>query len=233
MKAIEIFEIDRKRILTQLQVLDIYFLCLLADIRKQPIPSENIASVLNSPVLSAFNMFEQFYKEDEFEYLRQNEKVRYAGQQIILATYTAIENYLSVKFKEYFIYKLKDIDSLLIEKFLKNITPRSLKDIKDNFREYLNIHLPCFDVDYFTQPKCNFHPRDSWNGLLLISDIRNEVAHNGVTEKYIITTLMDCYYPFEFVQNYVQYFEANFDDYFYNGRKTKLIRLYEDKVNRI
>ncbi len=234
MKAKEIFENQSKGILSQIQVLDIYFLNLLAIVREQELPKENITDIINAPLISGFNKFEILYKQEDFDYLRKNERVKYAGQQILLSTYTAMENYFIGKFREYFHHKLRNNDPSFTERLLKNISPRSLKDIKDNYSEYLNIHLPCFDVDYFTQSKCSFHPKDSWEGILLISNIRNDVAHKGSTEKYKITTLMDCWYPFEFVQNYVQHFEANFDDYFYNGRKTRLIKLYEEKVsNRI
>ena len=212
--------------------MDVYFICLMSALRGEEIPRDNIYKIINRPVISGFNLFEQLYKEDDYEYLKKNEKVRYAGQQIILSTYTAIETYFVGKFSEYFRFKLINSDTSITERLLKNISPRSLKDIKKNYSEYLNIQLPCFDVDYFSQTKCNFHPEDSWTGLLLIANARNDVAHKGSTEMYMTTTPMDCWYPFEFVRNYVRHFEANFDDYFYAGRKTRLIKLYEEKVNQ-
>jgi len=40
-------------------------------------------------------------------------------------------------------------------------------------------------------------------GLSLLSDIRNDVAHKGMTDKFKISTLMDCWYPYEFVRGYI------------------------------
>ncbi len=232
MKAKDYFDNQVKGILSQIQVLDIYFLNLINIIRKQPAESGAIKNIIDASLISGYNLLETLYTQEEFEYFEKNEKIKYAGQHILYSIYTAIENYFIEKFREYFIYKLANTDNKLTERILKNISFRSLKEIKNNYSDYLDIHLPFFDVDYLTQAKCNFHPKNSWEGLLLLSDIRNDVAHNGMTDKYKISTLMDCWYPFEFVRNYIMYFDTSFDELFYQGRKTRLIQLYQENINK-
>lgn len=231
MKAIEIFENHRKGIISQLQILDVYFLCLVADLRNEEIPQKNIKEIIDSPVLSTFNMFEMFYKPEDYEYLERTEKIKYAGQQILQSIYTALENYFFEKFKEYFSFKLNKLEATLIQNIYDNINFRGIDDIKKYYKEYLNISLPSFDIErYYSQEKCNFKPKNSWEAIILLSKIRNDVAHEGMTKKYKITTLLDCWYPLEFVKDYIFSFDANFDSLIYEGKKTKLILSYEKKI---
>ena len=67
----------------------------------------------------------------------------------------------------------------------------------------------------------------------LISDARNEIAHTGKSSKYKIVTLMDSWYPFDFVRRWVACFDVNFDNLIFYNRETKLIKDYKVKLNKI
>lgn len=233
MKAKDYFDNQMKGVLSQIQVLDIYFLNLISTIHDRPVEQDAIKSIINASLISGYNVLEELYRRDELEYLEKNEKIKFAGQHILFSLYTAVENYFIDKFKEYFLFKLNNSDSRLTERILKSISFRSLKEIKNNYSEYLDIHLSCFELDYFSQIKCNFHPKNTWDGLVLLSDIRNDVAHEGFTEKYKISTLMDCWYPYEFVRNYVMMFDFHYDGLFYCGTITSLIELYLERLKNL
>jgi len=166
MKAIDYFDSHMKGILSQIQVLDIYFLNLISIIRDKPVESDAIKNIINASLISGYNLLDNLYIEEEFEYFENSEKIKYAGQHILFSLYTALENYFVKKFREYFLYKLNNSDSKLTERILKIISFKSLKEIKYNYSDYLNIHLPSIDVIYFSQNKCNFHPKNSWEDYL-------------------------------------------------------------------
>ena len=104
------------------------------------------------------------------------------------------------------------------------ISNRSIEEIKRNYSNYLNIKLPYFDIERIaTQQNCTFEPKDAWEAISIISKSRNEIAHSGISNTYKIRSLLDCWYPYEFVNHYVIIFDANFDDYIYNSRESRLI----------
>lgn len=232
MKAFGLFESLRKGILLQFEAAGIYCESLFAIINDRPIDQNHFRKLINEPVISGLSMFEQFYKDSDFEYLEKNEKMKYFGQQILLSVYTVLEIYFIEKFKEYMSYRLSNLDSSLqsniIDKIVRSL--RSIDDIKESYYKYLDIHLPSFDIkEIFTQPRCSFKPPDAWNAIIILSKARNEIAHSGIAQSYKVTTLLDCWYPFEFINYYIPLFDANFDSLLYKNRKNRLIVEYEKR----
>lgn len=233
MKALELFESLRKGILLQFEAAGVYNECLFALNDNRQIVQDHIRKLIDEPVVSGLTVFEQFYKESDFEYLGKTEKIKYLGQQIIFSVYTALEIYFIKKFKEYITFKLSNVNEDLLKLIIGKISNRSIEEIKENYSAYLNIHLPFFDIEkIFTQNNCTFQPKDAWEAIIIISKSRNEIAHSGISNTYKIKSLLDCWYPYEFVNYYVILFDANFDDYIYNKRESRLINAYKARINK-
>lgn len=156
--------------------------------------------------------------------------IRGIGQQIVLATYTALECYLKEKLKEYYRYSLRGKDKAFVEDAIEKLYIRGIDDIKEYYWKLLSIHLPSFDVDYHSADKSSFHPKDSWHAIKLISKARNDIAHSGESEVYKVVTLMDAWYPFEFVRRWVNLFDANFDFLIYKGYETGPVKEYKKRL---
>jgi hypothetical protein len=150
-----------------------------------------------------------------------------------LATYTAVEIYLIEKFKEYYTYFLRDIPSGFVKNSIKRFSFRSLEEIKNHFFDVLNIHLPSFEIEYYTNDKSEFQPKDSWTALVLLAKARNEIAHTGQSTNYKIITPMDSWYPFDFVRRWVSLFDANFDLFIYQQSETSLIKEYKQRLQQL
>ena len=188
---------------------------------------------MNRNNISGFNVIGWMYREGELEFLEKYGHVREIGQQIILSTYSALECYLIDKFKEYFSFKFTDIDTNVRQKLLKQINSRSLEDIKNNYYDYLNIHLPSYDIEINSDEKSSFQPKDSWTALRLLSQTRNEIAHQGASKTYKVTSLLDAWYPFEFVREWVHSFDVKFDKLIYDNSTKYLPQSYLVRVEQL
>ena len=228
MKALALYINLKNGIRLQFEAAGLYCESLLAIINDRPIDKEHVKKLITEPVISGLNMFEMFYTDSDFEYLEKNEKLKHLAQQILFSTYTALEIYYIEKFKEYLKTKLEDLEPSIKKTIINKISFRSIEEIKDNYLKYLGIHLPSFGISrIYTQPKCSFQPSSSWDAILTIANARNEIAHTGISKSYKITTLLDCWYPYEFVNDYVTLFNTNFDSFLLENKKGKLIIEYE------
>jgi len=108
-----------------------------------------------------------------------------------------------------------------------------LSDIKRNFTDILDIHLPSFDIDFFSDKECSFHPKDSWDAINILSKARNEIVHEGTSKSYVVKTLMDSWYPFDFSRRWVSLFDANFDSLIFNNHETMLVKEYKKKKDKV
>ncbi len=216
-KAIEIFASLEFGILNLVKAADLLTIHLISNHRHTELPQDIIQSILNGPNVSGFAVWGGTYKPDEIAMLEQSGHVRQVGEQIVLATYTALEVYLIQKFKEYYAHVLRDKTSDLVQNMLKRFSFRSLDEIKQHYSEILEIHLPSFDVEYFSDELSHFQEKDSWSAIILLSKARNEIAHFGVSTSYRVVSPMDPWYPFDFARRWVYQFNDNFDLRFYHG----------------
>jgi hypothetical protein len=233
LKAIEAFSEQEKGILNIIRAADVYALYVLANIRNQEPEKDVINEIIKSNKISGLNLFGWAYKGEEIKILEKNKHLQQIGQQILLATYTAFEIYLIEKFKEYYKYLMNNKDDDFVDKTIKKFSFRSLKEIKSNYFDLLKIYLPSYDIDYESDDNSTFQPKTSWEAITLISLARNEIAHKGYSEKYKIITLMDSWYPFDFVRRWVNSFDANFDTLIYEKHETGRIREYKKGLNKI
>lgn len=149
-----------------------------------------------------------------------------------MASYTAFELYLINKFEEYYKFILKNNSEIFIRNSIKRLPRRSLEEIKKLYFDLLDIHLPSFDIEFFITGKGTFQPKTSWDAIILLSRARNEIAHQGESESYKITTLVDSWYPLDFCRRWVDLFDINFDYLIYEGRETSLIKEYKERVSK-
>lgn len=228
--AKEIYKSQEENILNLVKAADIFALNLLAKFRNSPAPpNDTIESILNGAV-SIVNFTAFAFNESERDLLARDGHFKSIGQQILATSYTAIELYLTNKFYEYYKSAMNGLSDKFIETSINQLYIRNLKDISKLFYEFFEIHLPSFDFDFFTGEGCNFRPSTAWDALMLLSTARNEIAHEGESVSYKITTLVDSWYPFEFTRYYVEYFEDNFDDFVYRKKVSSLVLEHNERL---
>jgi hypothetical protein len=229
MKAIEKFAELEHGILGIIKAADLYALHTMAQLRNTEPDSQSINFIMNGTKISGFNVVGSAYTKEELSVLKDKGYFTEIGQQIIVASHTALEIYLILKFKEYYRHAFSDSDRKLIEESLNQFNFRSLKDFKELYKNFFSIHLPSFEIDYHSSHGCNFQPKNSWEALKLIYGSRNNIVHKGSSVNYQVSSLMDSWYPFEFVRSWVNLFDTNFDLLIYKKTET---RLYSEHKQR-
>lgn len=229
--AIEGFRTLESGILNIIRAADIYAVHVIHKMRGRSIPHETIEAILDHKKVSGFNVLGVTYTPEELQRLREEGHFREIGQQILVATHTALEGYLKNKFEEYYRFRLRGVDEVVISQSLKRFNFRSLNNIEKAYKDVLRIHLRFFEIDYYTSEGCNFQPGSCWKALQLIDSARHEIVHRGESETYTISSLMDSWYPFEFTRGWVDLFDANFDGYLYQGMETPLIQEYRQRAD--
>lgn len=229
-KAINTFHKLEEGIVGIIKTADIYTVHVIAKYRHEEPDKDLINRLLMSNKISGYALHSWSYTDKEIKALEENGLLKGIGQQIVLATYTALELYLIEKFKEYYRYKLKANNTTLVEKSIERFYFRGLEDIRTYYWELLEIHLPSFDIEYHTAEKSSFHPKDSWDAIRTLSEARNQIAHCGESAVYKVITLLDAWYPFDFVGRWVILFDANFDSLVYKGYETNPIKEYKKRL---
>ncbi len=229
-RAIDKFhELDRG-VLGVVRAADVYALHVMAKIRNQDIDMDVIDSILSGNKISGLNLVGSAYTKNELKQLEEEGHFIEIGQQIIVAAHTALESYLILKFREYYRHLTLGSNEEIVEETLSRLNFRCLNDFKDAYKKFFKIHIPSFDVGYHSSDRCNFEPENSWEALILIYNVRNDIVHKGVSIDYKVSSLMDSWYPFEFVRNWVSGFDANFDSYIYHNTETKLYREHKERA---
>ncbi len=229
-KAIEKFRELEQGVLGIVRAADVYALHVMAKIRNEEPPLETIASIMDNNKISGLNLIGSLYKKKEFEMLEKEGHFTEIGQQIIVASHTALESYLILKFREYYRYLVSSSNDQIIEETFKKINFRSLDDFKNLYKKFFNIHLPSFEIDFHTSEGCNFFAKNCWAALQLLYTIRNDIVHKGSPANYKVLTLMDSWYPFEFVREWVRLFDENFNCFIYEKKETNLYREYKKRA---
>jgi hypothetical protein len=231
MEAMYLFTELEKGILHSIKAADLYTIHLIAIQRNEQPNQQLIQDIVMNEKISGLTIFSMSYKKEEKEILKEKGYLINIGNQIILATYTALEFYLVNKFKEYFQYRLKGVNSINGEKTLEKLSFRSLDNIKDLYKDILGIYLPQFEMrDILVDGQSSFKPESAWEGITTIEKARHEIAHKGKAKTYKINILPDVWDPFNFVRRWVTLFDANFDTLIYEDSPTQLIREYQKRV---
>jgi hypothetical protein len=229
MKAIEVFDGLEDGILKLIKASDVYALHIMSDLRKEAPDLNAIKTIIEENRVSGFNVVGDQYKAGEIEFLKKEKKFTHIGQQIFLATHTALDVYLIEKFREYFRHMSKS-ETAFTEAGLGRVNNKGIDRLKENYRDFFDIHLDLFDMEYIlTTDNCSFQPNSNWEAIKIIYEERNNIAHKGRALKYEFILLADAWYPFEFVRRWVQSFNANFDMKIYEGFITESVREHDKK----
>jgi hypothetical protein len=157
---------------------------------------------------------------DEFD---KDGHLRSICEHIVFASYVAIEAYLIEKFKEYFNYIYKAPDQRRQEFLMKRFSFRSLDEINKHYSRFLGIGLAQFNhpqVSTYAEAEW-FDPSTCWEGLLKLEDCRHQLAHLGRMDSINLVVLVDAMSVYQFCRYYVSLFDANYDDFIYNGRTVR------------
>ena len=227
MGAFERFENLETGILNIIRAADIYTIHILHRMRQQPVPYDSIDVILKGNGISALNVLGIAYTADELRELQEKGHLREIAQQIVVATHTAFEIYLKAKFDEYYYFRFNEqwTDA-------KGSTFRSIQDAKKMYQRKFDIHLNLFELDHcrFSTPGCNFNPKSCWEGITTIDKARIEIVHGGVSKKYKMNTIMDSWYPFDFIRRWVALFNGNFDPYIYERLEYPLVKEHNKRI---
>jgi hypothetical protein len=233
-KVIDRFFSLHRGISSVINAADIYLLHIVASYNKTEVNSKLIDQIIKERRMTSYTAFGWQYNDDILKILEDKGYIRHICQLILLQTYTALEVYLIGKFEEYYRFLLeRSSDTSSLERIPKKFSTRNLEDIKRNYK-LIDIHLPLFELNnIYTADGCNFRPKSCWDGLKLIEKARNEIAHRGETTEYKLITLMDAWYPFEFVTDWVTSFDVHFDEFIFKSTSTPLMKKYIASLSKI
>lgn len=234
MQAMSLFKNLEQGIMQMIKAAVIYAIHLTAIHRKNTPNVQSINDIMMNDKISGLTLLSMFYSESEKKDFRTNGYLVQIGNQVLLATYTAFEFYLTNKFKEYFQHNLKEANKVNSEAILAKFTFRSLDNIKDIYKDVLGIFLPQFEMDrIWVDPASSFKPKSTWVGIKTIEKARHEIAHEGKSKSYRISLLPDVWDPFDFVRRWVMLFDANFDALVYEGRTSPMVKEHNVKVAKL
>jgi hypothetical protein len=217
-------------LLELIRAADLLALHTLAKMRGEDPPKVTVDAIMQGNRVSSLLLARESYTKEELRMLRTLRPFRRTGEQIVMATYNALEIYLVEKFSEYFLYLGSKAPQRLVSQSLEQFSFRSLDEIRRHYSRVFQIYLPAFEFDFYIDPETQFKAANCWEALKKIAAARNEIAHKGQSLSYYVGTPLDFWYPFDFTRQWVGYFEANFNPYIYEGRETSLIREYKSRV---
>lgn len=206
----QVFDKHRNSLMNLLRAADVYTLLKIDDLRgenKGVIVAQEVINKSGSSHLIHSKHF--FLSKDEQILFEKDGYVTEICQQVIQSSYAAIENYLINFFNSKLAEKLND--KVLFRAINKSISFRSLSWIKQHYKNFLDIDLTIFkheDITTFTESW--FHPDSEWHGLTILSQVRNEIAHNGECHSHSIHYPVDAYSVINFIERWVMFFDLKY-----------------------
>jgi len=205
---------------------DIYCQHLLAISRSKEPDRALIEKIITQKQLSTLAWSWRFYmtpkEHDEFD---KAGHLRRMCEHIVFASYVALESYLISKFREYFGNVFSALGDERCSALLEHLSFRNLQEIERRYSALLNIRIAAFEPDVGVLDEVEwFQPKSTWDGLRILEKVRNELAHSGEVHSHNIIVLVDAWSPFDFVCEWVELFESNFNDFFFEGRITRSVR---------
>jgi hypothetical protein len=144
--------------------------------------------------------------EEERKQLGNDPHIYGLSEQIVTSTYVAVEYYLVNKFNE--LIELTVSNKSIVNGIAKNIKSTSLDMLKKRYGDFLEVDLSRFNPDITLFETEWFKPKTCWDGLKMLSTVRNEVAHTGRSKTFVIKYLHDSYAAYDFAWYWVSNFEA-------------------------
>lgn len=234
MSAIAAFRKQEENIQHLLRAADVYTQHELAAMRKKPVDHQLISSIVESGGISTLAYScRMFLTQDEYDGLRQSGRTKKICEEIVLAVYTAVEHYLINKFTEYLRHSLSGQSARMMAAIEKSISFRSLKQIRNNYLSFLAIDLRSFEPGQGGFEESWFRPDTGWRGLEMLSEARNEIAHEGTSKSYPIFYLVDAYSPLDFAARWIELFDCNFDALIYENKRYRLVIEHDQRRDKI
>lgn len=215
--ALTTFERRLERIRSLIRCADVYCLHALAQLRDEQPDLSLIEKIIREGVHSALNWSTGLFmtREEEKVFIEEG-PLKAICDQIVFASYVAIEDFLVAKFKEYYAHKLSilisDIDDYLDR---NNIYINGLENIAKRYIKLLDFNIREFDhpqVAVHAEAKW-FQPDTCWDGVKKLSMFRNGIAHAKYESRAGPNMLVDAHSVVEFCRRYAVLF-----DYYYDAK---------------
>jgi hypothetical protein len=211
-------------ILSLIRCADIYGLHAISLFRGETVDLDLIERIVKEKMVSLHaHSWRWSMREEDRDEFDKDGHLRSICEHIVFASYVAIEAYLIEKFKEYFNYMFKAPDQGRQGYLMKRFSFRSLEEINKNYSRFLGIGLAQFNhpqVSTYAEAGW-FDPSSCWEGLLKLEACRNQLAHLGRMDSVKLVVLVDAISVYLFCRSYVSLFDANYDDFIYNGRTVR------------
>lgn len=230
-QAYAAFQKNIESIASLIRGADVYCQLVLAISRSQEPDLGLIKRIISEKGMSTLNYSWQFFMtRQEYEEFDKAEHIRHMCEHIVFASYVALEHYLIGKFHEYSDHvqgRVNDRDSRL-----RMTRPlRSLDEIKRQFARQLKIRIAAFEPEIGTLDEAEwFCPTSSWNAITILEKARHDLAHHGRIRSHRIVVLVDAWSAFDFVREWVELFETNFNAFIFEGKKYDYVRNCVDVV---
>lgn len=211
-QSLETFHVQFQILLKLLQAADVVANIKLDDMRGTNSGTELARKLISGDAISSLRYSKYvFMSEEERKAFEANGYIQDMCNQIALHSYTLLETYLRNIFEEFLAYRVSD--NVLKGAILKKLSFRNLRSIKENFCDFLGVKIHEFDHDQVPIYEDSvFKANTCWEGISLLSKIRNEVAHTGKSMTISLNHLVDAYSIMEFVQLWIILFDANHDE---------------------
>lgn len=211
-------------ILSLIRCADIYGLHTLSLLRDEIADHTLIEKIIKDKEVSLHaHSWQWTMREEEREAFDKDGHLRSICEHIVFASYVAVEAYLIEKFKEYFSHLYKAPDQERQALLVKGFSFRSLEEIKKLYSRFLGIGLAQFNhpqVSTYAEAEW-FDPSSCWEGLLKLEACRHQLAHGGRMNSENLVVLVDAMSVYQFSRRYVNLFDANYNDFIYNGRTVR------------
>tara|TARA_R110002167_G_scaffold162976_1_gene359652 strand:+ start:1141 stop:1785 length:645 start_codon:yes stop_codon:yes gene_type:complete len=206
--AFKTFEVHYKSIKNLIRAADIYTIHSFARLQKRDVDLEHINKLMeNEEAFSTLvNAWYFHMSQDENDSLRKDPHIKSMCEQIVTSTYVAIEYYLVNRFEELITERVED--EKIAKSLLKYTKGTSLDKLKEKYKSFLGINIVAFEPDFGLFENNWFNPNTCSDALLLMSEVRNEVAHTGRSNTHDISYLVDAYAPFHFAWRWVGLFHS-------------------------
>jgi hypothetical protein len=207
-KSFEIFQKHHQSIEKIIRSADIYSIHAFARLRNE-VPNTILIDKYFENERGHSTLINGWYihmTKEEKEQLGNDPHIYGLSEQIVASSYVAIEYYLVNMFNE--LIERSVSNSRIASGIIKATKSTSLDRLKSRYSDFFDIDLSKFDPDISLFETEWFNPTNCWEGLKIMSTVRNEVAHTGSSKRHEIKYLNDSYATYDFTRQWVSHFDA-------------------------
>jgi hypothetical protein len=231
-RAISVFKAMAAGISNSVTAADLYIQQLLAHHHNREIDKAVVENLLSGKHISGQFFMRESLTQAGYGIIR--EKVKGIVDQLVVSTWSLLEVYLRNKFEELLNHRFHTSDSRLVDMVMKNLNFQGLDRIKKHYKDYLDFDLACYELEklYITDNPVIDSKRSSWERIALIAEARHDIVH-GLNKKVLGELYpSDVWNLFDFARRWVSSFDVNINMLWYEGRKSALIKEYENRLRK-